>query len=117
MLIVEDDPDIRGALADRFRSEGYAAAVASNGADAVNYLEDNERPCAVLVDLLMPGVVGMSLLDYMRADKRLASIPVAIISASPQLAPAGYRVFPKPFDMKALVAFVRHTEAAAGNVK
>jgi hypothetical protein len=55
----------------------------------------------------MPGVVGQELLEYLRHDERLASLPVAIVSASPQLAPAGYPVFAKPLQLDALLEFVR----------
>lgn len=107
VLIVEDDPDIREALADLMCSEGYQVELASDGAEAITLLERGGLPCAVLVDLLMPGIVGQELLEYLRDDARLASVPVAIVSASPELAPDGYRVFRKPLDLDALLRFVR----------
>ena len=107
VLIVEDDPEIRASLADLLRTEGYEIALATNGAEAIDCLEGAQRPCAVLVDLLMPGIVGQELLEYLRDDVRLASIPVAIVSGSPQLAPEGYRVFRKPLDPRPLLDFLR----------
>jgi len=86
VLIVEDDPHVRTALADLLDAEGYECDLAANGADAINMLEGPHHPCVVLVDLLMPGVVGQELIEYLRGDARLSAIPVAILSASPQLA-------------------------------
>jgi CheY-like chemotaxis protein len=112
VLIVEDDPEIRAALEDVMVGEGYDVALAGNGADAIAILEDDaERPCAVLVDLVMPGVVGQELLEFMRGDASLSTIPVAIVSASPQLAPRGYTVFKKPIELPPLLEFVRQVEA------
>ena len=107
VLIVEDDPGIRDAFVDLLGAEGYAIDLAANGAEAITFLENAVRPSAVVVDLLMPGVVGQELLEYIRGDARLASVPIAIFSASPQLAPKGYRVFRKPADLQSLLAFVR----------
>jgi CheY-like chemotaxis protein len=107
VLIVEDDPDLQGALQHLLASEGYAIALAGNGAEAIEFLEQNPLPRAVLVDLLMPGIVGHELLDYLRDHEALRSIPVAIISGSPELAPEGYPVFAKPLDVQELLAFMR----------
>src|SRR5688572_27568932 len=106
VLIVEDDAELRASMADLLKADGYEIDLATNGAEAINHLE-TARPCAVVVDLLMPGVVGQELLEYLRDDVVLASIPVAIFSASPHLAPKGYPVFRKPLDMDPLLAFVR----------
>lgn len=106
VLIVEDDVDLRDALGHLFAREGYEVVTAANGAEGIELLDAGPLPCAVIADLLMPGIVGHELLDYMREDETLAAIPVAIISGSPQLAPDGYVVFPKPIDAPALMEFV-----------
>jgi CheY-like chemotaxis protein len=107
VLVVDDDLDTRTALLEFLQEEGLEVAVAGNGAEAINYLCQAELPCAMLIDLTMPGIAGEELVDYLRAETRLASIPVAIVSASPERAPPGFRVFSKPFDIEALVAFVK----------
>ena len=99
-------------LPEMLIDEGYDVWLAANGADAIQLLEERrESPCAVLVDLLMPGIVGQELLEYLRHDDGLRRIPVAIVSASPQLAPEGYRVFKKPLDVPPLLDFLRHVAA------
>ena len=107
VLVVEDDPEFRSALEDMLTGSGFEVVLAGNGADAIALLDAGERPRAVLVDLLMPGVVGQELLEYLRGNTELAAIPVAIVSASPHLAPRGYPVFPKPFEPGPLLDFVR----------
>lgn len=107
VLVVEDDPDIQTTLSDLFTREGYHVDVVPNGAEAITFLDENEHPNVVLVDLLMPGVVGNELLEYLHSDEELSAIPVAIVSGSPQLAPQGYKVFRKPIDVTTLLEFVR----------
>jgi CheY-like chemotaxis protein len=113
VLIVEDDADLQAALETTLQSHGYDVSLASNGAEAIEQLSEREPPSAVIVDLLMPGVVGQELLEYLRADDTLADVRVAIVTGSPKLAPAGYQVFAKPVDSARLLAFLRHgvTEA------
>jgi CheY-like chemotaxis protein len=107
ILVVEDDPDIQTTLSELFQREGYVVDVVPNGAEAINFLDEHAHPDVVLVDLLMPGVVGNELLEYLHSDAELASIPVAIVSGSPQLAPEGYKVFGKPIQVAPLLEFVR----------
>lgn len=115
VLIVEDDPEVQVALTLLLERAGYEVLVAGNGAEAIEAIDPTAPPRAVLVDLLMPGIVGHELLEYLRGDPALAAVPVAIISGSPQLAPAGYRVFAKPLDAGALLAFVRTPRSAPGD--
>ena len=55
---------------------------------------------------------GVELLEYLAHEPRLANIRVAIVSASPELAPEGYRVFAKPLDLPSLLEFLRPRRAA-----
>jgi CheY-like chemotaxis protein len=107
IMIVDDDADMQGLLGELLQNEGYEVDVASNGAEAINLLDSADRPCAVLVDLLMPGLVGQELIEYLRSVDKLSKIPLAIVSGSPQLAPEGYAVFPKPVEPQALLEFLK----------
>jgi CheY-like chemotaxis protein len=107
VLIVEDDPDLQAALETLLVARGYDVALASNGAEAIELLSDREPPSTMIVDLLMPGVVGQELLEFVRDEPSLAQVRVAIVTGSPKLAPAGYAVFPKPLDVARLLAFLR----------
>src|SRR5260221_8045980 len=76
VLIVDDDEDIRLTLAQVFANAGYATKSANNGAEAIELFEDGDHPRMVLVDLRMPGIIGHSVLEYMRSEPGLAQIPV-----------------------------------------
>lgn len=107
LLVVDDDPEIRMLLSDLFSREGYQVDVAHDGAAAITFLEHNARPAAIVLDLLMPGILGSSVLAYIGSKPDLEGIPVAIVSSSPQLAPDGYRFFQKPIKFRPLLEFVR----------
>lgn len=107
LLIVDDDPEIRMLLSDLFSREGFRVDVADDGAAAILFLEHNEPPAAIVLDLLMPGILGSSVLDYLGSKPTLEHVPVAIVSSSPQLAPDGYPLFQKPLKFKPLLEFVR----------
>jgi CheY-like chemotaxis protein len=107
VLLVDDDIDTCSALREFLQDEGLQVTVAGSGAEAISCLGQAELPCAMLIDLTMPGIAGEELVEQLRAEARLASIPVAIVSASPERAPPGFRVFGKPIDIEALVAFLK----------
>jgi len=109
ILIVDDDRDARDVLAELLAREGYDVEVAADVVDAMRVLDSEDPPDAILLDLLMPGILGMSLLDYLHDTPRFAEVPVAIVSASPHLAPDGYPVFPKPLNVGTLIDFLHRT--------
>lgn len=81
ILVVEDDEDIRSALVDLLESEGYHVEPASNGKEALDKLSTIEKPCLVLLDMMMPIMNGRQFLDKIMLDSKLAPIPVLIVSA------------------------------------
>jgi CheY-like chemotaxis protein len=113
VLVVEDDADVREAIAETLRFEGFAVAVARDGREALNHLASGAgRPSLILLDLMMPRMNGWELLEHMGGDPRLASIPVCIVSASGGALPRGARdALHKPFQIQALLEVVaRHLE-------
>lgn len=107
LLVVDDDPEIRMLLCDLFEREGFHVDVATDGAAAITFLEHHAPPVAILLDLLMPGILGTSVLAYLGSKPSLEHVPVAIVSSSPQLAPSGYPLFVKPLKFRPLLEFVR----------
>ncbi len=82
ILVVEDDDDIRNAIVDLLENEGYNTQSAINGKDALEKLRViKERPCLVLLDMMMPIMNGREFLDEVMKDSLLAPIPVLIVSA------------------------------------
>jgi chemotaxis family two-component system sensor kinase Cph1 len=81
ILIVDDEPDVQVLLSDLLRSEGYEVATASDGAEALAYLQTaTPLPCLILLDLVMPNVDGWEFVEQRSHDRRLARIPVVLIS-------------------------------------
>ena len=81
ILVVEDDTVARGAMAGLLKERGYQAMTAGNGKEALTSLEAGARPDLILLDLWMPGGDGWEFRERQRLDKRLASIPVIILSS------------------------------------
>ena len=99
ILIVEDDDDIRELLADVIRGHGYEVLEAEHGARALELLEEQEQaPCLMLLDLMMPVMNGPALLQILGGSARWASLPVVVISAGgrPEEAPHARRFIRKP---------------------
>ena len=112
VLLVDDDVDIRQALAEVLADEGFTVHAAENGRVALDWLRNNgsngSRPCVVLLDLMMPVMDGRSFLAARDADPSLSAIPVLVISAETgcrELAawPSVRGVFPKPLALDGLL--------------
>src|SRR6516164_3757332 len=81
LLVVDDNEDNRFTLTERLKREGYGNVVcAANGREALARLA--ERPFdLVLLDITMPDMDGYQVLQTLKADTTLRSIPVVMISA------------------------------------
>jgi len=80
VLVVDDEPDVRDYLAQILRDAGFRVRTAADGAEALELMHD-EPPDFVSLDLVMPRRSGHKLLYEMRKDRRLADIPVLIVTA------------------------------------
>ena len=78
ILVVEDDADLRRQLADVLGQSGYAVDLAADGEDG-HFLGDTEPYDAVILDLGLPKMDGVSVLKKWRADGK--SFPVLILTA------------------------------------
>ena len=78
ILIVDDEPDFLEVMSTRLEANDYEVTTAANGEDALNYIKNN-KPDAVLLDILMPGIDGLEVLRRIR--KMDDSLPVYIITA------------------------------------
>ena len=79
-LIIEDDRDISALFRHVLDIAGYHTEIILHGKEAISRL-DSVRPDIVLLDLHLPGVSGTQILEHVRADERLKSVPVVVITA------------------------------------
>ena len=115
VLVCEDDASIRAVLGETLRVNGYRAVLAAGGEEAVE-LAIKQRPDAVLLDLLMPGMDGWQTARALKDVPSLRGVPIVVVSVVDRL--AGERAGPdasdwvaKPIDEQALL---RAVERATG---
>jgi CheY-like chemotaxis protein len=118
VLIVEDDPDQRDAVALALEAEGYAVVTAGSGLDALERLHAGVRPCMILLDLMMPEMDGVQFRSEQLKSAALAEIPVVVVSAYGQQTRAKYlRVadyLRKPVELDRLLAVVERVTMLGG---
>lgn len=110
VMIVEDDSEIRETLKEIIELEGYTVYTAPDGKKALEMLRNaQDRPCLVLLDLMMPVMNGWELLELREQDVLLATIPVVVVSAAGDRAKnthaTGY--IKKPVDIDVLLGTIR----------
>ena len=111
ILVVEDDPSVRGLLQTLLSAEGYDVVTASDGLAGL-VKATSSPPALVLLDLMMPDLGGVRVLEEMRDDPELSDIPVIVVTGKVDAVP-GMRtllgddnVFLKPFAVGELLARV-----------
>ena len=111
ILVVEDDPSVRGLLQTLLSAEGYDVVTASDGLAGL-VKATSSPPALVLLDLMMPDLGGVRVLEEMRDDPDLSDIPVIVVTGKVDAVP-GMRsllgdenVFLKPFAVGELLARV-----------
>jgi len=111
ILVVEDDPDLSRQLKDALKDVGYAVDVAKDGEEG-HFLGDTEPYDAVVLDLGLPLIDGVSVLQKWRADGK--TFPVLILTARDQWSEkvAGFDAgaddyLTKPFHAEELMARLR----------
>ena len=89
------------------KQEGFSIVAASHGQQALDLLERGLRPHVILIDLMLPRVSGADLLNHIRTDAELWTIPRIVMTGSDEdsgiVADA---IFRKPFDHDQLVAAI-----------
>jgi len=108
ILVIEDDPDVRSALADALSAAGAEVVVASDGQDGLDRVRAGCRPSVILLDLRMPRLDGDAFLREMRSDPSLEHVPVITMTAgldTPQERDVVAHLR-KPFDLDDLLGIV-----------
>ncbi len=80
MLLVDDDDDVRHMTRVGLGFEGFDVVEASDGVAGLAAARA-ERPAAMVLDVMMPGLDGLDVLRVVRADPALAGLPVVVLTA------------------------------------
>ena len=111
-MVVEDDPDVREAIAEVLSDCEYQPLHAANGAEALQRLRAAAvRPCVILLDVMMPTMDGWQFRAAQMSDPLVSDIPVVVLSAhadgsqaAAKMDAAGY--LSKPVSLESLVSLV-----------
>ncbi|MBI5119676.1 MAG: response regulator [Rhodospirillales bacterium] len=107
ILVVDDDENVCGYLAQLLNQEGYQTISAANGREALE-LAAAKRPDLVTMDIAMPVMDGDTAIAQFRRDPQLRNIPVVVVSALPSRdKSAGDAVLGKPVDETELLDTIR----------
>ncbi|HSU13720.1 response regulator transcription factor [Longimicrobium sp.] len=80
ILVVDDEPDISALVAYHLARESYRVRTASSGPEAIRAAEV-ERPDLVILDLMLPGMSGLQVLEELRRRPETQEIPVILLTA------------------------------------
>jgi CheY-like chemotaxis protein len=112
VMVVEDDPDVRDAIAEVLADCQYNALHAANGAEALQRLRAAAvRPCVILLDMMMPTMDGWQFRAEQRSDPSVSDIPVVVLSAHASGSEAAAQLdavafLAKPVSLESLVSLV-----------
>jgi two-component system phosphate regulon response regulator PhoB len=114
ILVVDDEPDIVALVVYHLAKAGFRISTASNGADALR-IAQQDRPALVVLDLMLPGMSGLEVLDQLRADESGKDIAVLLLTARRDepdsikgLSSGADDYLTKPFSPQELVLRVRN---------
>lgn len=113
ILIVDDDPMIRGLVQAILEGEGFEVVAADDGPKAIEILDTEPRPInfsLVILDVMMPGMNGLDVLTRMRLHAHTQKLPVVMLTGEDKAEDimAGYSVgadyyITKPFTRQQLL--------------
>jgi DNA-binding response OmpR family regulator len=110
VLVVEDDDHVRESICEELLDRGFQVGAAENGAQAFGMMLA-ERFDAVVLDLIMPGMSGMAILEELARQGR--RLPILLISGYPELLRkvrydglGAMALLEKPFQMDDLITAV-----------
>jgi len=114
ILVIDDEPDIRGLVKEILEDEHYLVTVAANGEEA-RQARKERRPDLILLDVWMPDVDGITLLKEWQQDSAEPAPPVVVMSGHGTVETAveatrlgAYDFLEKPLSMAKLLITVRH---------
>jgi DNA-binding response OmpR family regulator len=112
ILLVEDDADTRDLMTAWLHAEGYRVRTARNGREALAELQ-NEVPCAMVVDLMMPVMDGAELRRHQQIIRSVSRVPFILVSGEQHAERIAREldiadVLAKPFDAERLLSIIAY---------
>jgi DNA-binding response OmpR family regulator len=80
IIVVEDEQDAAEMFAEMMRVNGFRVLKATGSKIAISMI-DEEKPAAVILDIMMPDISGLEVLRHLQREPNLACIPVVVVSA------------------------------------
>lgn len=121
IVVVEDEQAIQDVIAYNLRREGYEVLLAGHGNEGLALIQ-SKRPALVILDLMLPGIDGLSICQQLRADPKTRSIPLMILSAKEEesdivigLSLGADDYLAKPFSPREMLARVKALLRRANN--
>jgi len=112
ILVVDDQIDMRDAIAVLLEGEGYDVIDAENGREALKFLQNGSNVIAIVLDLMMPVMDGWQFLAERRKNPKWASIPTIVVTGVSETKRRTQElgdttVFTKPFHFDELFVALR----------
>lgn len=105
LLVVDDDQDVRGILAERLQEVGYTVLEAGNGEEAMRLLDEHAELRVMITDIRMPGISGLELAKV--AARQRPALRIILISGYFMPQQIEQRFLKKPFRLEQLEMAVR----------
>lgn len=116
ILVIEDDAELRDSYRAVLRAAGFAAVGVEDGVGALRLVE-TQRPSAVVLDLVAPGLDGLAALRALKSNPHTWDIPLVVVTGADitELNVDDVAcLLRKPLDMQTLVVAVQHVVRQSG---
>lgn len=110
IVVIDDNRDFFDLVQTMLETAGYVVVPVMESLKALSVIQQH-RPDVIMLDVIMPGRSGWEILDMIRMDPRMKSIPIIITTGAfagvraqrSSLSEMGVHMLPKPFDMQQLM--------------
>ena len=113
IVVVEDETDIQDIIAYNLKREGYDVLTATRGDQGLSLIQA-KNPDLVILDIMLPGIDGLTICQQLRAETKTKALPIIILSAKEEesdvvigLGLGADDYIPKPFSPRELLARVK----------
>lgn len=120
VLVVDDDPDLLTLVEMQLRHHGHEVSSATSGPDALALVGEQGPPDVAVLDVAMPGMNGLDLLQQLRALEGMSAMPAIFLSArvGPEDIRAGQSLgasyLTKPYVMSSLLDAIEEALTGSG---